>query len=119
MTHAAGHGVVEGEPSIEKQLFAERDDGAVGRSGRQRRQPKRNSDFERRLDGSQPQRVVTKTIAVSQTFTALISKIIFAFLELQRFDVIHQNIRIEKSRGIDFPNPALRINKKTLSKGGQ
>jgi hypothetical protein len=58
MTHAAGHRVVEGEPPIEKQLFAERDDGAVGWSGRQRRQPKRNSDFEHRLDGSQPQREV-------------------------------------------------------------
>ena len=113
MTHAAGHGVIEGEPPIEKQLFAERDDGAVGRSGRQRRQPKRNSDFERRLDGSQPSGrfgIATKTIAVSQAgaCTELISKIIFAFLELQRFDVIHQDIRIEKSRGIDFSNPALR-----------
>jgi hypothetical protein len=42
--------------------------------------------------------IATKTIAISQAGnTELISKIVFAFLELQRFDVIYQDIRIEKS----------------------
>ena len=43
--------------------------------------------------------IATKTIAISQagTYIELISKIVFAFLELQRFDVIYQDIRIEKS----------------------
>src|SRR5215472_8927863 len=62
--------------------------------------------------------IATKTIAISQAgaYTELISKIIFAFLELERFDVIYQDIRIEKGRGIDFSNPALGIDKKHFQK---
>ena len=33
-----------------------------------------------------------------------------------RFDVVYQDIRIEKSRGIDFSNPALGINEKHFQK---
>jgi hypothetical protein len=117
MTHAARHSVVEGEPPIEKQLLPSAtippSAGAVGKAGSPIGTPTSSGGWPAaNLSGRLG--ITTKTIAVSQagTYTVLIGKIDFVFIELQRFDVIYQHIRIEKSRGIDFSNPTLGINKK-------